>query len=148
MNRIACLNVQLLILSVSAGFMGLGQSTAADPPASITIHLDQPVGPIDSRIFGHFTEEVLTSYEGGISSELLFNRKFEMPEERKDVKIPSALVLGTGSGWDPIEIDTAVSFVPDRQVYFSPSQSQRISHFGGQVVAGIQQKGIALSCPS
>jgi hypothetical protein len=47
----------------------------------ITVELTQLICPLDPRIYGHFTEETLTSYEGGVSSEL-FNRKFEMPEER------------------------------------------------------------------
>lgn len=147
MNRLAKSTAPLLILVISAGFMGLAREARADPPAAITVRLDQPIGPIDPRIFGHFTEEVLTSYEGGVSSEMLFNRKFEMPEDRKDTKIPSALVVGTSGGWDPIELDNAVSFVPDRQVYFSPSQSQRITHSGGQVVAGIQQQGYRFVMP-
>jgi alpha-N-arabinofuranosidase len=147
MNRIAGSRTRLVVLFVFAGCGGLVREVRAGPAAAITVQLDQPIGQIDPRIFGHFTEEVLTSYEGGVCSEMLFNRKFEIPEERKETKVPSPLVIGTGSGWDPIELDNSVSFVPDRQVYFSPSQSQRITHSGGQVVAGIQQKGYRFVMP-
>jgi hypothetical protein len=35
---------------------------------TITIHADGPRGEIGPQIFGHFTEETLTSWEGGSSS--------------------------------------------------------------------------------
>src|SRR5262245_54374173 len=85
-------------------------------PAAITVHLDKPLGAIDPRIFGHFTEEVLTSYEGGIASELLYNRKFEMPEELPASDLPTPLVIGTASGWEPLAVDTSVALALDQQV--------------------------------
>jgi alpha-N-arabinofuranosidase len=117
----------------------VGQASTGSGPATITVDLSQPVGVIDPRIFGHFTEETLTSYEGGVSSQLLFNRKFEMPEDR--IVKASVLFKGTSSGWDPIVVDTAVTLVPDRIVYYSPTQSQRITNAAAGVTAGIQQKG-------
>jgi alpha-N-arabinofuranosidase len=119
----------------------------AEKSAVITVRLDETLGPIDPRIFGHFTEEVLTSYEGGISSELLFNRKFEMPEERTNPNLPAPLVTGAANGWEPVELDGSVTLALDRKVYFSPSQSQRITHTGGPVPAGVQQKGYRVVMP-
>ena len=113
--------------------------TESGAPAAITVDLGQPLGAIDPRIFGHFTEDTLTSYEGGVSSQLLFNRKFEMPEDR-DLKT-NILFKSTSSGWEPIVVDTAVTLVLDRMVYYSPTQSQRITNAAEDVTAGIQQKG-------
>jgi len=105
--------------------------------AKITVHTDQILGTIDPNIFGFFTEETLTSYEGGISSEMLFNRKFEIPEER-DVHRP--WMTGVGSGWEPIILDGRVTLLLDKTDFYSPSQSERITN-RGTGVAGIQQPG-------
>jgi len=51
-------------------------------PASISVRLDQTTGTIDPKIYGHFTEETLSGFEGSVWSELLWNRKFEILEER------------------------------------------------------------------
>jgi len=136
-----------------AVFLFAAVSSAADPEpnpvesAAITVHLDRPLGPIDPRIFGHFTEETLTSYEGGILSEMLFNRKFEMPEERRKTNQPSPIVVGTSNGWEPIEVDSSITLMLDRKVYYSPTQSQRIIRSAGNVPAGIQQKGYRYGMP-
>src|SRR6516164_1427831 len=89
----------LVALLAPAVALAAGPSTRTDQAAVVTVHVNEPLGLIDPRIFGHFTEEVLTSYEGGISSELLFNRKFEMPEERLAFDLPTPLVIGTAGGW-------------------------------------------------
>jgi hypothetical protein len=67
-----------IIASVTVAFITVSAVTILK---FSTVELTQLVCPLDPRIYGHFTEETLTSYEGGVSSEL-FNRKFEMPEER------------------------------------------------------------------
>lgn len=137
--------IAVLAFTVNAIFSAEGPSPSADN--SVTVHLDQSLGSIDPRIFGHFTEQVLTSYEGGISSELLFNRKFEMPEERTAPNLPSPLVSGTSSGWEPMEVDPSVTLVLDRKVYYSPWQSQQIIRSRGEVPAGVQQKGYRIVMP-
>jgi len=112
--------------------------------AVVTIHTDKPLGRIDPRIFGHYTEETLTSFDGGVSSQLLYNRKFEMPEDR-DAK--NFLFKGTSQGWEPLVLDTGVTLVLDRDVYYSSSQSQRIMFAGGDSPAGIQQRGLHYVLP-
>jgi alpha-L-arabinofuranosidase len=112
--------------------------------AIITVHTDRPLGPIDPRIFGHYTEETLTSFDGGVSSQLLFNRKFQMPEDRN---AKNFLFKGTSQGWEPISLDTGVTLVLDQEVYYSPSQSQRITFAGGETPAGIQQRGLHYVLP-
>ena len=121
-----------------------GLTLDGEVPAVITVHTDKPLGQINPRIFGQYTEETLTSFDGGISSQLLFNRKFAMPEPR-DAK--NFLFKGTSEGWDPIGLDTGVTLVLDQQVYFSPSQSQRITFAGGPTPAGIQQRGLHYVLP-
>jgi alpha-N-arabinofuranosidase len=115
----------------------IASAQSSESSATVTTHLDRPIGPIDPNIFGHFTEETLTSYEGGVSSEMIFNRKFEIPEER-DVHRP--WMTGCPSGWDPISLDGRVTLLVDRSVYYSASQSERISN-EGTGIAGIQQRG-------
>ena len=112
--------------------------------AVVIVHPDRVMGPINRRIFGQYTEETLTSFDGGVSSQLLFNRKFEMPEPRD---AQNFLFKGTSEGWDPIALDTGVTLVLDRDVYYSPSQSQRISYAGGETPAGIQQRGLCYVLP-
>jgi alpha-L-arabinofuranosidase len=114
-----------------------GSSVAAQSRTVVTVHTDQPLGAIDPNIFGFFTEETLTSYEGGISSEMLFNRKFEMPEER-DVHRP--WMTGVAAGWEPIALDGNVTLLVDKSVYYSPSQAERITN-QSTGIAGIQQRG-------
>jgi alpha-L-arabinofuranosidase len=121
-----------------------GFTLEGERPAVITVHTDQPLGQINPRIFGQYTEETLTSFDGGVSSQLLFNRKFAMPEPR-DAR--NFLFKGTSEGWDPIGLDTGVTLVLDQQVFFSPGQSQRITFAGGQTPAGIQQRGLRYVLP-
>jgi hypothetical protein len=110
----------------------------SDQTAIVTIHTDQHVGVIDPRIFGHFTEETLGSYEGGISSEMLFNRKFAMPEDRGG---NDPLFPGVSGCWDPIGLGPGVTLVIDQRVCYSPTQSQRITYSGRDTPAGIEQRG-------
>lgn len=114
-----------------------GRPVWAQSRATVTVHVDRPLGAIDPNIFGYFTEETLTSYEGGVSSEMLFNRKFAMPEER-DVHRP--WMAGVAAGWEPIALDGQVTLLVDNTVYYSPSQSERITNVGSGI-AGIQQRG-------
>ncbi|MGH9845420.1 MAG: alpha-L-arabinofuranosidase C-terminal domain-containing protein [Blastocatellia bacterium] len=114
-------------------------------PASISVRLDQTTGTIDPKIYGHFTEETLSGFEGSVWSELLWNRKFEILEER-DIAPP--IFKGVAAGWEPIALDTNVTLVQDTQVYFSPSLSQRITlSDAGDVPAGIQQSGYQYVLP-
>ena len=119
-------------------------ATGQASSAVINVHPDRRIGPISPRIFGQYTEETLTSFDGGISSQLLFNRKFEMPEPRD---AQNFLFKGVSEGWDPIGLDTGVTLVLDREVYYSPSQSQRITFAGGDTPAGIQQRGLRYVLP-
>jgi alpha-N-arabinofuranosidase len=116
-------------------------SRSPDGSAVVTVHVDQRMGAIDPRIFGYFTEEVLTAYEGGILSEMLFNRKFEIPENRTVAGSGWPFFQGTADGWDPIALGAGVTLVLDQQVYDSPSQSQRITFVEGDIPAGVQQRG-------
>jgi len=127
----------LLACCLCVMFWGVGGQVQA--PASIRVQLEQKTGVIDPLVYGHFTEDTLSSYEGGISSEMLFNRKFEIPEERD---IQQIIFTGVPASWEAIVLDTSVTLVPDTEVYFSPSRSQRItlSRAGGGP-AGIQQSG-------
>src|SRR5262249_49028051 len=78
-------------------------------------------------------------------SELLFNRKFEAPEERD---INQIIFNGTAAGWEPIALDTKVSLVRDTEVYYSPTSSQRITLTDmSDVPAGIQQSGYQFVMP-
>ncbi len=113
--------------------------------ASINVQLNESLGVIDPKIYGHFTELTLSSFEGSISSELLFNRKFEIPEERD---INQIIFSGAAAAWEPIVVDSKVSLVPDTQVFYSPSRSQRITLSDeSDVPAGIQQSGYQFVMP-
>ena len=71
MKKIASISmIVILILSICSVGFSL-QSTA-----SITVNVNNPLGEIDPTIYGHFTELTLSSFEGSIWSELLFNLKF------------------------------------------------------------------------
>jgi alpha-N-arabinofuranosidase len=67
-----------------------------------------------------------------------------MPEPRD---AQNFLFKGVSEGWDPIGLDTGVTLVLDREVYYSPSQSQRITFAGGDTPAGIQQRGLRYVLP-
>ncbi len=113
-------------------------------PAKVTIHFEKKLGTIHPLIFGHFTEETLTSWEGGISSELLVDRKFSMPEERNPQQ---PWVNGTGGGWEPIDLSGSVTLVQDEQVFYSAPLSERITNAGGTIPAGVQQPGYRMVMP-
>ncbi|MGH9846412.1 MAG: alpha-L-arabinofuranosidase C-terminal domain-containing protein, partial [Blastocatellia bacterium] len=120
-------------------------AASSQPPATITVHPNEALGTIDPRIFGQFTEPTLTSFEGAVLSEMLFNRKFEIPEERGPGHFDS---VGTASGWEPVQFDASASFLVDRRIYYSSSQSERITKTGeGGIPAGIQQTGYRYVLP-
>ena len=131
----------ILILMVS----GCLNVAANQSVASINVQINEPLGVIDPTIYGHFTELTLSSFEGAIWSELLFNRKFEMPEERD---INQIIFSGAAAAWEPIVTDSKVTLVPDTEVFYSPSRSQRITLSDvSDVPAGIQQSGYQFVMP-
>lgn len=148
--QIASSRLVRIATAVVTTFVCLGNSVAkaadaaAPKPASVTIRPEMKLGTIDPLIFGHFTEETLTSWEGGVSSELLVDRKFSVPEIR-DVAQP--WVKGTGGGWEPIQLASNVTLVQDEVVYYSAPMAQRISNSGGEAPAGVQQAGFRMVMP-
>lgn len=136
--------------AVSLGSFLKTRSSAGSPVSAATITVDtrRRIGSIDPRIFGYMTEETLTSYQGGILSEMLFSRKFEIPESRDIAKgIEGVEFKGTGGGWEPLELSGGVTLVQDQQIYYSAPQSQRIMFARGNVPAGIQQRGYQYALP-
>ncbi len=133
-------------LSLLSGGVECIRTSASDGlTGQINVLLNESIGVVDPKVYGHFTEETLSSYEGGVSSEMLFNRKFEVPEERDIAQI---IFKGVSAGWEPIAVDTNVTLVQDTQVYFSPGRSQRITLSDpGDVPAGIQQDGFQFVMP-
>jgi alpha-N-arabinofuranosidase len=127
--------------------MGVGRAQKPFSPAgpnSITIHVDHSLGEIDPQIFGHFTEETLSSWEGGASSQLLADRKFSVPELRNP---QSPMMTGVGGPWQPIVLAGNVTLVQDRKTYYSAPMSERITNFGGVAPAGVQQSGFRVVLP-
>jgi alpha-N-arabinofuranosidase len=135
----------LLVGSLVASGTGCAQTTGpASATSTITIHADRPRGEISPQIFGHFTEETLTSWEGGASSQLLVDRKFSEPEARN----PHApMMIGTGGPWQPVALAGNVTLVQDRETYYSAPMSERITNFGGSAPAGVQQSGYRVVIP-
>jgi alpha-N-arabinofuranosidase len=56
---------------------------AQAPPATLTIHADQPISPVSPTLYGLMTEEINYSYDGGLYAEMVRNRTF-------------------GAGWDGV----------------------------------------------
>ena len=140
MKKIASMGMALVLIASICS-----SSFALQTAASITVNVSDPLGVIDPTIYGHFTELTLSSFEGAIWSELLFNRKFEASEERD---IDQIIFSGTAAGWEPIAIDTRVSLLRDTQMFYSPSASQRISLTDvSDVPAGVQQSGYQFVMP-
>jgi alpha-L-arabinofuranosidase len=136
---------RLLLVCLSLAGTGCAQATPSSAVTStITIHAGHPRGTISPQIFGHFTEETLTSWEGGASSQLLADRKFSMPEAR-DPHAP--MMTGTGGPWQPLVLAGNVTLVQDRETYYSAPMSQRITNFGGDAPAGVQQSGYRIVIP-
>jgi alpha-L-arabinofuranosidase len=136
------ISVIILLCLISTTFI---KASANQAISNITVRLDSQLGTIDPKIYGHFTELTLSSFEGSVWSELLFNRKFEAPEERD---ISQIIFNGTAAAWEPIVIDTKVSLTRDTQVFYSPSASQRITlSEATDIPAGIQQSGYQYIMP-
>jgi alpha-N-arabinofuranosidase len=64
----AALFAALLLAAASA----LSQT----PPATLTIHADQPVSAVSPTLYGLMTEEINFSYDGGLYAEMVRNRTF------------------------------------------------------------------------
>ena len=84
----------LLVVCLVGLGLSLLSGVSAQQAGQINVLLNERIGEIDPKVYGHFTEETLSSYEGGISSEMLFNRKFEILEEREIAQI----IMKTASG--------------------------------------------------
>ena len=64
----------------SAAFAALALAStlalAQAPPATLTIHADQPVSAVSPTLYGLMTEEINYSYDGGLYAEMVRNRTF------------------------------------------------------------------------
>ena len=49
---------------------------AQTPPATLTIHTDQPISKVSPTLYGLMTEEINYSYDGGLYAEMVRNRTF------------------------------------------------------------------------
>ncbi len=49
---------------------------AQAPPATLTIHADQPISKVSPTLYGLMTEEINYSYDGGLYAEMVRNRTF------------------------------------------------------------------------
>ena len=71
---------------------------------------------------------------------MLFNRKFGQVDSSDQL---AEIRSGTGSGWEPLMIDTDISLHLDNQIFFSAPCSQRITLTSGSGrPAGIRQRGL------
>jgi alpha-N-arabinofuranosidase len=120
-----------LVLSILLfALPGLG----ADPQkAEVSIDLKGARHAIDRRIFGQFIEHFGRIIQGGLSAELLQNRKFyPIDPDRTQVAQP----------WKPESDRSNVSYVIDRFESLDGISSQRISVFGdSHEWRGIKQSG-------
>ncbi|MBI2425529.1 MAG: hypothetical protein HYV27_22075 [Candidatus Hydrogenedentes bacterium] len=109
--------------------------------AEIQVDLASAGAEISPLLFGHFTEMTLTSFEGGVSNEWLFNRKFGIDESGETDKL-IVLRSGTGAGWTPLTQDTAVTLALDKNVHFSAPFAQRLTLLDAAAgPAGVWQSG-------
>jgi alpha-N-arabinofuranosidase len=134
---------RILLLIALTAVLGCAHAVSSQS-ASVVIHADRSRGEINPLIFGHFTEETLTSWEGGVSSQLLVDRKFSIPETR-DPHAP--MMIGVGGPWRPVALAGNVTLVQDRTVYYSAPMSERITNYGGPAPAGVQQSGYRIVLP-
>jgi alpha-N-arabinofuranosidase len=137
-----CAALFLILCACATASMSNGSNQSS---GIITVYLNQMMGAIDPKIYGHFTEMTLSSFEGSVSSEMLFNRKFEIQEERNT---SPPVFTGAAAGWEPIALDTSITLVQDNGVFYSPSYSQRITLSDrSDVPAGLQQSGYRYVMP-
>ncbi len=110
-------------------------------PATLTIHLDRPIGRINPNVYGTNIEHLEKLVYGGLWGELLINRKFaghdagrirqrgrERPW-RGEFDDPGDFGLVTP--WAPVNAGDNVYFVHDNTVFYSGGQSQRIDLLAG-----------------
>jgi len=71
------MKIPLLLLLIMASAQAVPNLLLAqNPPASLTIHADQPVANVSPMLYGLMTEEINHSYEGGLYSQLIRNDTF------------------------------------------------------------------------
>ena len=59
-----------------AAALFLAGMAAAQQPATLTIHPDQPLHAVSPNLYGLMTEEINYSYDGGLYAEMVRNRTF------------------------------------------------------------------------
>jgi alpha-L-arabinofuranosidase len=60
----------------ACAFLTAAVTLAQAPPATLTIHADQPVSKVSPTLYGLMTEEINYSYDGGLYAEMVRNRTF------------------------------------------------------------------------
>ena len=68
---------------------------AQEPPATLTIHPDQPEHAVSPMLYGLFFEEINHAGDGGLYAEKLADRAF--------VELEAGRPAGTRPGWYPVE---------------------------------------------
>jgi alpha-N-arabinofuranosidase len=102
--------------------------------ASIDVDTDAEPWPLSPMRFGHFIEHLGECIYPGIWAEMLRNRKFTgavSPE-------------GVLEAWAPYGAREGVSRSGDNEIYYSPSQAQRVAIAEGGEPAGIRQDKLRL----
>ena len=64
-------------LKILAACLLLSIHLPAQPPATLTLHMNEPGAPVGPRLYGLMTEEINYSYDGGLYGELIRNRTFQ-----------------------------------------------------------------------
>jgi alpha-N-arabinofuranosidase len=115
--------------------------------ATVHIHPEQVIGPVDRDLFGANLEHFGESIYGGIWTEMLRSPKFSGPDPRL-----FEMAVETGHNpnhgivvpWEAINPDhQRVIFEHDRTVFYSGQQSQRITvRENDDKIHGIRQRGL------
>ncbi|UCD37254.1 MAG: hypothetical protein JSW54_10520 [Fidelibacterota bacterium] len=87
--------------------------------AKIQVSASKPVGMINPDIYGHFTELIYRSFNGGLWAEMLSVRKFEGDDGEGQQ-------YGIVRPWYPIGRTPDIHFMHDNTIFYCGSQSQKI----------------------
>ncbi len=104
--------------------------------AAVRVHSDRVIGPISRNIYGHFVEHLGRCVYGGLSAELLRNRKLCIAEDT-DAYL--------ADGWLPFGPQGGVRYALDETTWICGNRTQRIEITSGDKrPRGICQPGISV----
>src|ERR1039458_9119235 len=120
--------LRIVKFAMGLGVAALLSIVAAQGPATLTIHTDQPLHKVSPTLYGLMTEEINYSYDGGLYAEMVQDRTFLSRGDDTQNWIPVA--EGTAKGSVARDAGTGPSAALPASMKITVQQADKANAFG------------------